>query len=707
MLVRFLALFLSILLCARGQAPAPPAPAGTGTVLRISVTLVQVDAVVTDRGGRQVTDLTADDFEVYQDGKKQKITHFSYVSTGPAPAAAAQSVSLPKGAPPVPAVRLRPEQVRRTLALVVDDLGLSFESMAQVRQALKKFVEEQMQPGDLAAVIRTGAGMGAFQQFTSDKRLLNAAIERVRWNALGRGGVHAFAPIREDPLESAETDDTRSREDIDQFRTEYFSVGTLGALNFIVRGLRELPGRKSVVLFSDNLRIFNREGYSDRVLDSLRQLTDLANRSSVVIYTIDSRGLPTLGLTAADNVSHLSPGSLLTKLQDRHTEYFESQDGLNFLAEQTGGLFFYGSNDLAGGIRRVLEDQKGYYLIGYTPDESTFKSEKPERIYHSIKVKVLRSGLHVRSRNGFFGVPDTETRPVYKNRDEQLFAALASPFGSGGVRLRLTSLFTNNLRSGSFLHSMLYIDARDLSYVKETDGRYKAAIDILLITFGENGNEEDRSYRTYTIRMSEEDYKNALERGFVYTVNHPVKKGGAYQLRAAVRDTAKETVGSASQFVEVPDVSKGKLALSGIFVRALNPAPGGQTPGGPVMGTTEGRAAEADPQGNPAVRVFHRGRPMVYAYQILNPQLDRATKQPQVETQLRLFRNGQQIFAGKPFLVDVEQQPDAKRMIAGGRLQIGAKMEAGEYVLQVIATDKLAKDKYRTATQSIDFEIVN
>ena len=90
------------------------------------------------------------------------------------------------------------------MALVVDDLGLSFESTAFLRDSLKKFVNQQMQPGDLVAIIRTGAGVGALQQFTTDKRLLNAAIERIRWNPNGRGGISAFAAIERDPSRAIE-----------------------------------------------------------------------------------------------------------------------------------------------------------------------------------------------------------------------------------------------------------------------------------------------------------------------------------------------------------------------------------------------------------------------------------------------------------------------------------------------------------------------
>jgi len=183
---------------ALAQKPEPKAeqkgPQHKDDVVRISVTLVQVDAVVTDDKGKQVTDLKPGDFQILEDGRPQRITNFSYLSN--VSARPAEPARLPdKLAPPVPTRLLRPDEVKRTLALVVDDLSMSFESIAYARYALKKFVDEQMQPGDLVAILRTGAGIGALQQFTSDKRQLYAAIERLHWNSMGVGGIGAFGPI--------------------------------------------------------------------------------------------------------------------------------------------------------------------------------------------------------------------------------------------------------------------------------------------------------------------------------------------------------------------------------------------------------------------------------------------------------------------------------------------------------------------------------
>ncbi|PYS83511.1 MAG: hypothetical protein DMF70_06575 [Acidobacteria bacterium] len=282
--------------------PPPPPPQQPKTqqqkpedidVVRITTNLVQVDAVVTDRNGKVVTDLKPEEVQIFEDGKPQKITHFSYnVTESAVVAPPPKPANVDKNAPPTPPVALKPEQVRRTMALVVDDLGL------------KKFVDEQMQPGDLVAIIRTSGGMGALQQFTTDKRQLYAAIERVKWYASGRGGVGAFAPI-EPPTPGAFGADIDAKNDeLNQFREDLFAVGTLGAISYVVKGLRQLPGRKSVLLISDGFRIYSQEDAMRTylALERLRRLIDEAGRASVVIYTMNATGLQTLGFSAADNL---------------------------------------------------------------------------------------------------------------------------------------------------------------------------------------------------------------------------------------------------------------------------------------------------------------------------------------------------------------------------------------------------------------------
>lgn len=674
-------------------------------IIRITVNLVQLDAVVTDSKGRQVTDLESKDFEVLQDGEPQKITHFSYVSTETSrPVARAENNT--------PATPPSSRSPIRTIALVVDDLGLSFESTVRVRDALRKFVNEQIVPGDLVAIIRTSGGMGALEQFTRDKRQLSAAIDRIHFNALARAAMGEPAPPV--PRESAEV--RSSATELDDFRESVFAVGTLGAIRFVVDGLRNLPGRKSVILLSDSLRLSERDGAFEkgmqarqgrgpgpfqrdaRVMASLREITDLCNRASVVLYTIDPRGIQTLGFTAADQPQAGDSADFAAALGEKSQAYVSSQAGLGLLARETGGLFFHDNNDINLGLRRALQDQSGYYLIGYTPAESTFATKSGQPLFHKIRVQVSRRGVRVRTRTGFFGVPDRNALPAQSDASGQLLAALTSPFDHGEIHLRLTPLFSYSEKKGHLVHALLHIDGHDLVFAGEPGGWHEAVLDVVMMTFGDNGAKVGRSAETFKIRVHGEDFKRALENGLVFSLDHRVTKAGPYQFRCAVRDAGSMKVGSASEFIEVPDVSRGRLALSGILVHGFHG-------GNPGFNASAPESAP-NPLESPAVRVFKPGDRLEWEVAILNAHVDRVTERPDVRLQLRLLHDGQEQYAGKLLPVDVNEQADMKRLLTGGSLRLGSNLAPGAYELELLVVDGYPQEKHRSAKQSIDFEVV-
>ncbi|MFZ0962594.1 MAG: VWA domain-containing protein [Terriglobia bacterium] len=699
---RFLALLLFVFLPVFARSAQQPA---TGGVIRITVSLVQVDAVVTDSKGRQVTNLKPEDFEIIEDGAPRPITNFSYIPVRSAAAAGAAARALPAGGTLLLSPGLQPEQVGRTMALVVDDIGLSFESTYYVRRALKKFVDEQMQPGDLVAILRTGAGLGALQQFTTDKRLLYAAIDRVRFNLAGQSSVGEF-------LSDAEANKRPG------FVNDLFTAGTLGALNYIVNGLRDLPGRKSVILFSDGMVLPGApdlrrvphgphtlqspvwdDDIDPRLQDKLQALIELANRSSVVIYTLDARGIATLQPTASETLADRSvraparigppssptasevQNSLSRRHKARLLNYYDSQQGLGFLAQQTGGLFVHDTNDLSWGVGRILEDQAGYYLIGFKPSEGTFEKTQFGASYHKIQVRVLKPGLKVRSRNGFYGVTDEQARPVYRTELEQLAAALTSPFSSGGIRLHLASQLLYDAHNQTTARCLLHIDARDVQFVSQPDGRKHLALDLAAVIFGDNGQVVDGKLAVLTGSPDEEGMEAMLQRGLDYVVDIPVGKAGGYQLRAGVRDSASQRVGSAGLFMNVPNTRSRRLGLSGII---LNPKGVGDK--------------------SPAVRRFEVGDEVTFAMEIYNARLDPATHLPNLEESIQLYRDTQQVLAfNRPF--GDGEPSESKRLSLAGTLRLGPELEPGDYALEITVTDKLARKKYATASQWIDFEI--
>jgi VWFA-related protein len=677
----------------------PPARIEDRDVVRISTNLVQVDATVLDKNGKIVTGLTADDFEIYENNKKQQITNFSFVELAPDKPKERITVKPGKNSIPIPAVpiRLRPEDVRRTLALVVDDLGLSFGSIDVVKSVLKKFVDEQMQPSDLVAIIRTGSGAGVLQQFTSDKRLLYAAIKKVRWNALGRGAVNVFQPI--DPSDTGGLGDNSP---VDALREDIFTVGTLGAVNYVVRGMRELPGRKAVVLFSDGFGLYDLDKGikkpNPRLMDNFQRLTDLANRASVIIYTMDARGLVVPMVDSQDTFEDVIKSASGAGIQqvglDRSAELYETQQGLKALAEQTGGFAVINSNDLSKGIEHILNDQKGYYLLGYRPESETFDPKKAR--FHKLTVKLKRPDLRVRYRSGFFGIKDEDTSPQPITPRQQIVAALSSPLRSGDIDLRLASLFADDAQTGTFMRSFLYVNGRDLKFVEETDGWQKATFDIVAMIFGDNGTIVDEVSRTETIRARAATLREIREKGFVSTLTFPIKKAGGYQMRVVMRDSATSRIGSASQFIEVPDLQKHRLTLSGILLQRF------QTDNKAIVP----EQFQPDDQRDLATRSFRAGMDVRFGYGIYNAELDRTTQSPKLTMQFKIFHDGKEIFVSKEKDVKLIDQTDPQHLLAEGIFTLGKAIRPGDYVLQVIVRDLPTKGNTQVATQWIDFEVI-
>jgi VWFA-related protein len=679
------------------QSAAQQTP--TPGVIQINVNLVQVDAVVTDAKGNPVADLTAADFELLQDGERQKITNFEYVNLrDPAASLARFSVQTRAGPtmPPASGTIRRPEQVRRTIALVIDDLALSFDSLVRLRQSLKTWVDHEMRPGDLVAVVRTNAGIGALQQFTNDKRQLYAAIDLIRYQP-GRVGVSSFTPAAGAPIAGGA--DTSVFDDAVQHS---YVTASMNAIQYVVRGLRNLPGRKSVILFSENMKLTflggpsfvkttgTTQATSD---DRLRKLADEANRSSVVIHAIDPRGVTFMGLTAADNLNGVDTAPLIAT---RWEQYVGSQDGLAVLTQKTGGLFVHDTGDITAAVGRVIEDGNGYYLIGYQPGDETFDAKTKAPKFHSISLRVKRDGLTVRSRTGFFGTPDSNrTIPAPQTRQAQIANAIVSPFTTGDLNVRLTTLFSND-SSRSYIKALLNFPVDGLTFTEGPDGSRTAEIDIAAVAFDGDGEPAEMVDKTWKIHYSRQGFEEASRKGLTYSAPVAVKKPGPYQLRVVLRDSASQRIGSAAQFIEIPDIQSGRLALSGIVMAASPAARGAGSPESPARG-------RENPNGAASVRIFQQGTAVAYAYEIFNARADGSDK-AKLETQIRLFRDGEQVYTSPPSPLTPQGDPKAKRLAVGGQIQL-TNVPAGSYVMQVVVSDTLRKDKYGTTTQTMDFEV--
>jgi hypothetical protein len=412
-------------------------------------------------------------------------------------------------------------------------------------------------------------------------------------------------------------------------------------------------------------------------------------------------------LSAGDATSGLKNDQVVERLENQKNSLRDTQDGLTFLAAETGGIAVLNANDLNRGIKRILDDQQGYYLIGYKPDESTFATVNGQAKLHHLRVNIKRPGeYNVRTRSGFYGRTD-EARAENLTPSQQLGNALTSPFSASDIQLKVTSIFANSKPAGSLLQSFLHVKASDLTFTAEPDGSRKATFEIAAVTFGDNGKIIDQFMYPSTITVNAADYERVAKDGFVYSLTIPIKKAGAYQLRMAVRDEATQRIGAAAQFVEIPDLSKNRLTVSGILLSGIPRETYRKNSSvQPAAEKSDGANLQADPNANPAVRLFKTDQALVYAFNVYNARVDKGTGKPKLKTQLRIYRDGKLIFTGEEEAFTPLDQTDAKRLLGAGVVQMGSQMGRGEYVIQIIVTDLLGKQKENVTSQWIDFDVI-
>ena len=707
----FPALFCVVVFCALASAQE----VDENDVVKITSKVVQVDVVVTDNDGKQVTGLKASDFTVLQDGKPQTISGFSYI---PMTGGGRPSTERPnKGeAAAVPQSTSKGEARGRIVTFVVDDgnCRASTIGMKASREALEKFVAEQMVPGDVVAIYQTRSGSSMFQQYTSDKAQLLRTARKIRWYpaaggcAPSDGSFYDAAKIntqvigtgRGDKGISEESEAERKRREANEDRSrDNQVVGSLGVLRYAIRGLDRLPGRKVLFLLSDGIPLQARDGQTLNAVDSLRALTDLANRSGVVLNTIDVRGLfDTSMVEARDRVSTLDNAIATEALAEkRQRDVRSSQDGLAFLAGETGGNFFKNENYLDAPIGRALQIEKGYYLLAYEPEDETFRG----KYFNKIEIKLNRPNLRVSSRSGFLGVVDKVSSHKAKTGDSELYEAIAAPLPTPGMNLQLSASFGNSAADGNFVRAQIHVPGEDISFVN-SNGLKKAVFNVVAVTLDEKNEVVDEFTRTHNFSVDASALPLIEKNGLVYSADVKVMKPGFYNFRVAMRDATSGRLGTVGQSVEIPELKSGRVYVSGLTATGVDEQGKFDVPT-----AVKPETAFALPAGTSAaaIRRFRRGSVIAYPYTIYNATLKGG--RPSLAVQVDLYRDGKLLIEGKPQPADIQPQTDWTRISDFGYMKLNANSVPGDYLLRITVTDLLANGKKAVSSQYVEFEVVD
>lgn len=710
------AIILGLSVATFGQDP-PQRP--EGPPIRITADLIQIDAVVTDKKGQVVTGLTKEDFELTENGKKQQISFFEFVDAG---RAQRSSQSKPGEVPKPVEVDVSPQgpaigDVRRTFAFVVDDLTIRIDDLAYIRQMLTNFVDNLMQPTDLVAIIRTVGGKGLLQQFTNDKTLLRRAIAALTprphpLNAFGPGtprmtrqetagadasaaGALAEGGGAYDISTGEPADIVNPTEDINKSFRAFMSLGTA---SFVIDGMKQLPGRKSMVLVSGGLPILSsRPGteYSN-IVEFFNSLVDQATRAGVAIHTMDIRGLEAYRAVATfeetPGRSMVSSGTSAVGGGSRGqsaafgrgaddamlgSNNLESQQGLRMLSASTGGMAVLNKNNFNEGLGQIVSANAGYYLLSYTPAEGKFDNK-----FRELKVKVRGDGLKVHTRRGYFA---REDKPAAAPTDKrgQILAAVKSPLASRDINLDAMLLYKAAPPSQGTIDIHMVIDPKKLRF-EPVNGKHQTNFDVAGFIFDELGKLRGGFSETVTADLTDDEFKRVSLGGLTYAAN-TMLPSGTYQVRLAVHDNKSNQIGTMSRYLEVPDLSKGRLAASSLLLGAAEP----------------GDLKATNPTPISANRQIQRNQDLRYATIIYNAKLKDG--KPQVRTQLIISQNGQEIYKEPEEPVAVANN---KELLKWG--QLGLKgVKPGRYALTLVITDPLADKSVQTITRSMDFVVVN
>ena len=593
-----------ILLGATPQTPpesqqSPPTP--SQPTFQTQVELVTVDVAVVDKKGQSVRGLTRDDFVVAENGVPQSLTSFEAVVVPEAPRAA----ETPRRT--VVSTNVVPDNRRgRTFAVVFDDIHLSPVQAQRARGAVAAFLEEGVAEGDVVTLVATGGGAWWTSRMPEGRDALIAILKRLdgrympdpspdriteyeamrieeyqdeqmawyvqrRFDAYGAvgqqkssGGVRPADAQTSTPGMIPEVVRMRARE-VHLLATSRNRI-TLQLMKRVIESLEGIKGRKSMVLVS--------QGFVYDVQNAqMKDVTLASRRHNVPIYFIDTRGLQGLpdAFTAAFG-RPIEAQDVVAVLADLTRE----AEGSEALALDTGGFVVKNSNDLTGGIRRVSNESRAYYLLGYNPTDL-----KRDGKFRKIEVKLRppkTKGLNVRARRGYYAplegqVAESSTR----NADPAIGHALDSPFEIPDVPLRVSSFVFDEVALDQLsVQLAVEIDVRGLAYQQDAD-RSTDALAFLIEAQHRESGEYYRYDQKIELNLLPETRRKLEQTGYQLAREFTLPPGG-YQAKVVVRDLNSGRVGSVVHEFEVQKMESLRVSTPVLSDSLEQDADGNQRP---------------------------------------------------------------------------------------------------------------------------------
>jgi len=668
-----------------GPAQRAQSPGSPDLVLRSTTQEVLLDFVARDKHHKLVTNLRPQEVEVLEDGVRQNVRSFRYRGGPDTPAE-------PTAARPAAAgSTYSPLREINVVSLVFEGMGP--QSRRRATLAAKAFLGSELRANTYIGVFVLNHRLALLQQYTHDLALLNQAVDRVAGGASltfakdmqkqvavlrslssGRGGFNALQQGSAEeggPISAASHSDAAAAEVERRMASLTIAIlssqvgnQSIDALHQLIRGQAQLPGRKTVVYFSEGLILPPEQP------ERFRTLISDANRANIAFYTVDASGLDTESRiseartirSALASEDEGGPGEA-----DLPVNY---QENLHSLAEETGGFAVENSNDMRLPLRRVMEEVRAHYEVAYAPASTNYDGH-----FRTIEVRTTRPGLAIQSRKGYFALPLLNGEPVAPFELAALTALNANPaphafeFHAATLRFRGAGEETECM-------AVFSIPSRVLSFTDDPKSKL-FRMHVSFVAFVKD--EQDQIVRKISRDLqfqAPSGKRPEFERGETAVTLPFTLQPGRYRMEAVAIDPERQAASTEKIALFVP--SAGQIGLSDlVFVRGVQPDTGGYD----ALDPLDSPGGQVTPELNPAIPKSATATEGLYFVIYPSPAIG-ATP----DVRIAVSHNGKQVAELRQSLPAAD--PDGSIRVLS---QIGlGGLDSGPYEIKVTATQGAA-----------------
>ncbi|HVO61715.1 MAG TPA: VWA domain-containing protein [Terriglobales bacterium] len=579
---------LILFLDAFGQStPKLAAPGSESTpIFHSQSKLVVVDVVVTDKSGKPVTDLKRSDFRLIENGKAQAISVFEERSVGDATQAEA-----PLALPPSVYTNAPTEAPKSSINILLFDMLNTPTTDQQWAQQQMLRALQKLPPGQRVALFVLGNNLAMVQGVSGDSDTLikaakaisatpnafattsrqhQADVDRVRYMA--RFNVDFTGGVSNDPTWVPDYNRLYGRllyslERVEKSVAIAAASQTLDALEAIGRSMAVYPERKNLIWVTSNVPFpvlssmdltmnhgdsMTLQNSSKAIASRFTTLADsdtnfgpklartmrLLGDAQVAVYLVDVKGLPTVGMTAADQVTgeYSTPAQeVIAGRNQQVTENWFARDNMNNLAEATGGRAFTGSNDLSWAIDKSMEDGAHYYTLAYVPTNN-----KNDGLYRGIEITTLESGLKLAYRRGYFATAEPETS---KEDSARLLLAALQPGMPAATSIVMKVQVLPLDASGTTTQLNYAVDPKDVKFQEASDQAKHIMLDFMAVAWDGNGQVAASVSDTLDATLKP-DFNMASIKGGIPARQELELKPGKYVIGIGVMDRNTRAMGT-------------------------------------------------------------------------------------------------------------------------------------------------------------------